>query len=238
MTESNVSLMQNIHKELRTRILAGEIRGGERISANAVATELGVSRTPVRDAMNLLRAERLVRLVPRSGFVVRKFSYKELQETWELRLAIEPMAAELAARRATYDHARKLGALCWRMAKLARRVRDGKFEDEEANLELWRADIAFHETIADCADNRQISRSLVDFHLMTRKVRYPSIPNAREIARTLLEHWRVFQAIRAKDEPRAALWMRRCVECGMRRALRSYVEMEEAAERASLSDTD
>ena len=231
-----MSLVKNIHKELRTRILSGEIPGGERISANAVAGELGVSRTPVRDAMNLLRAERLVRLVPKSGFVVRKFTYKELQETWEMRLAIEPMAAELAAGRATYDRVQELGSLCRRMAELARRVRDGEFEDEEANTELWRADIAYHETIIDCADNREMNDSLTDFHLLTRKVRYPSIPHVSEIARTLLEHWRVFQAIRAKDERRASLWMRRHAECGMRRALRSYVEMEEAAESASLTE--
>jgi DNA-binding GntR family transcriptional regulator len=230
-----MGLVQSIHSDLRARILSGEISGGERISANAVAGELGVSRTPVRDAMNLLSAEGLVRLIPNAGFVVREFSYKDLQETWEMRIAIEPLAAELAARRATYDRVADMGRLCRRMGELARAVRDREFKDEEANRALWRVDIAYHETIIDCADNRQMQRSLVDFRLLTHKVRYPSIPNVREIANTLLEHWRICRAIRARDGRRAAFWMRRHAECGMRRALRSFTELDGATGTASVS---
>src|SRR4051794_34794287 len=95
------SLQQQIHDQLLGRILRGELEPGERISPPEVAAALGVSITPVRDAVNQMAAEGLVTVTPRRGTVVSPVSIRDIEGLYEIRLMIEPEAAELAASRAT-----------------------------------------------------------------------------------------------------------------------------------------
>src|SRR5436305_7797070 len=95
------SLQQQIHDQLLGRILRRELEPGERISPPDVAAALGVSITPVRDAVNQMAAEGLVTVMPRRGTVVSPISIRDIEELYEIRLMIEPEAAELAADRAT-----------------------------------------------------------------------------------------------------------------------------------------
>src|SRR6476660_7201251 len=94
-------LQQQIHDNLLGKILRGELGPGEKISPPDIAESLGVSVTPVRDAVNLLAAEGLVQVRPRRGTVVAPMSGEDVAELYEIRLMIEPAAAELVAERAT-----------------------------------------------------------------------------------------------------------------------------------------
>src|SRR5689334_25200836 len=97
------SLQQQIHDQLLGRILRGELEPGERISPPDVAASLGVSITPVRDAVNQMAAEGLVRVAPRRGTTVSSVSIQDIEDLYEVRLMIEPQAAEMSASRATPD---------------------------------------------------------------------------------------------------------------------------------------
>src|SRR5437762_1955430 len=94
------SLQQQIHDRLLGRILRGELEPGERISPPEIAATLGVSITPVRDAVNQMAAEGLVTVTPRRGTIVSPVSIRDIEELYEIRLMIEPPAAEMAAGRA------------------------------------------------------------------------------------------------------------------------------------------
>src|SRR5512144_3454948 len=97
------SLQQQIHDRLLGQILRGELGPGERISPPVIAAALGVSITPVRDAVNQMAAEGLVMVTPRRGTVVSPVSIRDIEELYEIRLMLEPEAAERAAGRATED---------------------------------------------------------------------------------------------------------------------------------------
>src|SRR4051812_37670327 len=94
------SLQQQIHDRLLGRILRRELQPGERISPPEIAAALGVSVTPVRDAVNQMAAEGLVTVTPRRGRIVSPVSVRDIEELYEIRLMIEPQAADIAASRA------------------------------------------------------------------------------------------------------------------------------------------
>lgn len=114
-------LTDRVHAALREAITTGRLAPDSRIKQEQVATELGVSRTPVREALHLLEREGLVRLVPRRGAIVQGFTAADVRELYELRELLEPEAAALATDRANAQERREVLVL----ARLTDRRSDG-----------------------------------------------------------------------------------------------------------------
>jgi DNA-binding GntR family transcriptional regulator len=93
------SVVDQVHAELFERIVAGELPPGSRLRQEALADELGVSRTPLREALARLVSEGLVEFVPNRGATVASRDFSDMEEAWRARLVIEPGAARLAAER-------------------------------------------------------------------------------------------------------------------------------------------
>jgi DNA-binding GntR family transcriptional regulator len=93
------SVVDQVHAELLERIVAGELPPGARLRQEALADELGVSRTPLREALARLVSEGLVEFVPNRGATVANRDFGDMEEAWRARLVIEPGAARLAAER-------------------------------------------------------------------------------------------------------------------------------------------
>jgi DNA-binding GntR family transcriptional regulator len=136
------SVAERVHAELRTRILTGTIGPGERLNQGALARELGVSLTPVREALRLLSTERLVTLETHRGARARTIDAGQQRDVWLARLAVEPAAARLAAA------VRKPSAL----AAMREAVSSGSGANATADRE-WR----FHLALVDCAGNEYLS---------------------------------------------------------------------------------
>jgi DNA-binding GntR family transcriptional regulator len=113
-------LTDRVHAALREAITSGRLPADARIKQEQVAAELGVSRTPVREALHLLEREGLVRLVPRRGALVLGFTAADVRELYELRELLEPAAAALATARASDGERAEVG----RLARLTERRRD------------------------------------------------------------------------------------------------------------------
>src|SRR5437763_15508599 len=103
---------------LKTRILGRALKPGQRLSAVAIAEELGVSRTPVTLAIDRLAREGLVRTVPRIGAFVAELSLKDVAEVFDVRLLIEPGAAELCLQQASAEQIARMRGLVDEMAEL------------------------------------------------------------------------------------------------------------------------
>jgi|KBSSwiStaDraftv2_1062776.scaffolds.fasta_scaffold1193133_2 DNA-binding GntR family transcriptional regulator len=138
------SVAERVHAELRTRILTGTIGPGERLNQGALARELGVSLTPVREALRLLSTERLVTLETHRGARARTINAGQQREVWLARLAVEPAAARLAA------EVRKPSALA--AMREAVDAGGGRGANATADRE-WR----FHLALVDCAGNEYLS---------------------------------------------------------------------------------
>ena len=140
-----------VFNTLRKAILKGELKPGERLMEIALAERLGVSRTPVREAMRKLELEGLVVMIPRRGAQVANITEKDLNDVLEVRMALENLSIENACARMTEEQLDEL----WKAAR--------NFEDtmSEGNLvRLAEADVALHEVIYKSSDNRRLNQVL------------------------------------------------------------------------------
>lgn len=96
---------------IRELIESGELCPGERLKADELGDRLGVSRTPIRDALHILRSEGLVEILPRKGVFVRSISAQEIEEVYAIKAAIEPIAAEWAAEQGSDESKRELSEI-------------------------------------------------------------------------------------------------------------------------------
>ena len=113
------SVVDQVHAALREQILSGELERGSRLPQETLATEFGVSRTPLREALRRLAAEGLVTLQPNYGATVSQLDFGDMRDAWTARLVIEPPAARMGAERrpepeldrmqAAIDHQRAVG---------------------------------------------------------------------------------------------------------------------------------
>ncbi|MCK2219828.1 GntR family transcriptional regulator [Actinomadura sp. ATCC 31491] len=142
------TLRDEVTAELRRRILSGELAQGERLVEDRLAATLGVSRNPVRESIRVLAAEGFIEVVPRLGATVARLSAEEGEELFDVRMAIEGLAARLAARKRTPASARRLRAVL-EQAKEA--VEAGRLE-RVADLNT-----AFHLAVGEAAGNSYLS---------------------------------------------------------------------------------
>jgi DNA-binding GntR family transcriptional regulator len=182
-------LTDRVLAALREAITSGRLPAEARIKQEQIAAELGVSRTPVREALHLLEQEGLVRLVPRRGALVQGFTAADVRELYELRELLEPAAAALATARATAAEREAVA----RLAALTERRRGGF----EANRD-------FHRALCAPCGNGLIMRTL-DSVWMHRAAHglftYQARP-AGAVERMAAEHDEIARAFAAADAAR------------------------------------
>lgn len=183
-----------VFNTLRQAILKGELKPGERLMEIALAERLGVSRTPIREAMRKLELEGLVVMIPRRGAQVANITEKDLNDVLDVRIALENMAIEKACERMTEE---EMGRL-WVAAKEFERTMG------EGNLvKLAEADVAFHEIIYRAADNRRLNQVLNNLReqIYRYRVEYLKEEETRNVL--VMEHEELTQAIKERDVKRA-----------------------------------
>ncbi len=145
--EDQVTIRKRVYHYIREKILTGVFAPGERLVETRIAGDIGTSRTPIREALHNLEMEKLVKSIPRVGYVVEKMSVEDLQQICELREVIEG----LAARRALAKAHRKL------VADLTRNVARQEQEIEKGNFDAYiELDTQFHEIIASLSGSERI----------------------------------------------------------------------------------
>lgn len=186
-------LRDRIHDRLRAAIISGELPPGSPVIEAELATRLGASRTPVREALRRLEAEGLLEPRGLRGSVVREFKSDEVDCVFEVREALESLAARRAARAASDPGVRKLEQHLEAMR--------GSVDD--AN-EMERHDTAFHDTILAMANGDRLKRMLTELREELIAYRFLSLSDAERRRATVVEHTGIVAAIRAHDEDEAA----------------------------------
>jgi DNA-binding GntR family transcriptional regulator len=189
---AHLPLRDVVTAELRRRILSGELAQGVRLVEDRLAEQLGVSRNPVREAIRVLAAEGFVKVTPRHGASVAVLSAEEAEELFDVRMALEGLAARLAARKSTPQSA---GALRGVLDTAREAVADGRLE-RVADLNT-----AFHAAVAEAAGNAYLN--LVMGHMLQR-VQWVFQQTAHLRApHSWTEHLSLYEAIAAGDEDEA-----------------------------------
>jgi len=163
-------LPEKIYNHLRTKLLAGELPPGARLDYKKISTEMGVSTTPVREAMGKLASEGLVELVPRAGAIVRKLGAQEAVQLYGVREAIETYAAAKAAEKISEARLQHLSDQLGKMRSLITRAfaNGGGLMTGEHLSEFLQADLAFHMTIIESAGNPRLTKLAGDSHIHSR----------------------------------------------------------------------
>jgi DNA-binding GntR family transcriptional regulator len=184
---------------IREAIFEGRLDPGQRLKEEELARELGISRTPVREALLILQAEGLVSAVPNRGAVVRTYTESDLIDMYELRALLEGFAAHQAARRITPEQLAVLSVSCERFKQL-RLTQD--------LLGLIKENLIFHQTIVEAAGTTKLAelvRSAVELPLVYRSFYWFSDQEKENSERS---HRKLLAALRAGDAERAELLMK------------------------------
>lgn len=220
--------MKNVNSDIaytyiRKRILNGEFRPGQPLMTNELSAEIGVSRTPVRDALRQLETDGLVSIRARLGASVKKMDVREYREACGLRLALETYAAGLAAQHRTSEELREIGLALTAMRRLSEQIIAAETEDRSLIDELIREDVRFHIGIISAAKSNMLKKEVLRLHIVNRVVSGPGPKPRNSIQRdkaatdahrkeTQESHEEIFQAIERGDAPAAKGAMERHIQ--------------------------
>lgn len=187
-------------ERLRTRLLSGTVPPGTWLREAALAAQLGVSRTPVREALRTLAAEGLIEHVPNRGARVLSWTADEVEETYRLRALLEGEAAALAARRASPEH---VLAMEQAQQRYEATIAAGAQPRERAVC-----NDAFHAAVLAGARSPRLALLLATISSAPLSLRAIGLYDDDDIARSVLQHRDVVTAVRAGDDQLAAAAMR------------------------------
>ncbi|MGM7421767.1 GntR family transcriptional regulator [Cellulosimicrobium sp. CpK407] len=204
-----------VYDTLLTQLMSQRIEPGSRVTVDALARELGVSQTPIRDALNRLEADDLVVRVPNAGYrIPPQITRDRFEDMLEARLLLEPAAARMAAERASTKQLARLRAVLDEMATLS----DGHTAYGEFGL----LDAAFHDVVARSGGNRVIHEALARMHAHVHLFRLVYDAQVTDLATS--EHEEVLAAVAARDPDAAAYAMRRHILLSGERIRRLFDE--------------
>ncbi|MSU23286.1 MAG: GntR family transcriptional regulator [Opitutus sp.] len=209
------------YDHIRRRILTGEYAPGRALMTNELSNEIGVSRTPVRDALRQLEADGLVVIRARLGARVKTMDIKEFREMCGLRMALEAYVAGLAAQLRTESDLHEIRFALENMRRLTALIL--KSEDEQPFLgELVREDVRFHIAVMTAAKNDLLKEEILRLHLINRVVSgltpggqaatMEKIDRNRRRTVVLKEHEAICQAVERGDGPAAKEAMERHIQ--------------------------
>ena len=184
------SLRIRVFNAIENAILSGEYKDGESLNELRISKELGVSRTPVREALMQLELEGLVNNIPNKGAVVVGVSEQDTRDIYEIRVRIEGLASRLCTEKITEDELRALEKI----------VDLQEFYLMKNDTEqLWKLDGDFHKIIYDASRSRPLRFMLSNFHNYIKKARDDSLRTEGRAEKTVAEHREILKAIMEKN---------------------------------------
>jgi DNA-binding GntR family transcriptional regulator len=210
---------EGVARILRTEIFSGELKPGEPLPERLLAEQLGVSRTPVREALFTLQSEGLVELTPNRGATVRTLTSQDITQIYSLRQVLEAYAAREAAQTRTRQD---LDALEDAHAKLERITASGEAADQAL------ADLAFHTTISEATGFRLLQTIMGQVLAFTVSYRSNFAYPPDRSAAVLAEHRAILDALSAQDADLAERLMRDHVTSSSRYALQHFSDADHA----------
>lgn len=203
------TLVERIYGRLRGLIEQGAIRPGARLDERALAEEMSVSRTPLREAIGKLTKEGLVEHRPYKGNFVRVLSLKQVDDIYEVRKELEGLAVRRAVPRFTSEHVAEVHAA---LEETERALAAGDMAEYSA------ADQRFHDIFVRVAGNETLLETLDRLRMQIQTIRSAANRDPGVVERTAMERPRIVAALEARDAERAARLMEAHIE-GVRKSI-------------------
>lgn len=187
-------LRELVLEAIREAIINGTLKPRERLMEIQLAEELGVSRTPIREAFRKLEMEGFVVMVPRKGAYVADLSFKDIADVFEIRSALEGLAASLAAQRITEEE----------LDELERCLVEKADAIVTNNIEkLVLVDTKFHETIYKASRNERLTNIISNLREQIQRFRATTLAYPGRMQESLDEHRAIVEALQARDAKQA-----------------------------------
>jgi len=190
------SLADQAYETIKDRLVMLDIRPGEPLNDGLLAAELGMGRTPVREAIKRLETDHLLVSYPRRGTFATSVDITELAAIWDIRSVLEPVAARRAAENATPAVRREMAELIQRLHALD--------ESGEAQRELMSLDMSVHRLIYRAAGNPHLEDVLIRYDNLSTRIWCLVIERLPGLSGHIVEHAALLQAIVDGDADRAA----------------------------------
>lgn len=184
------SLRGRVFHKLRDDILSGKYEENEELKEVAIGEELGVSRTPVREAFRQLELEGLIQIIPNKGAYVTGITEKDVKDIYMIRSLLEGLCARWATEHITQEQ----------LAEMEENIYLSKFHAQKGHLEqLADLDNRFHDIMYEACDSKILEHQLKDFHQYVLRVRRKTLASKNRGPKSNEEHEEILQAIKAGD---------------------------------------
>lgn len=184
------SLRGRVFHKLRDDILSGKYEEHEELKEVAIGEEMGVSRTPVREAFRQLELEGLIQIIPNKGAYVTGITEKDVKDIYMIRSLLEGLCARWATEHITKEQ----------MEEMEENVYLGKFHAQKGHLEqLAELDNRFHDIMYEACNSKMLEHQLKDFHQYVLRVRKKTLSNANRGPKSNEEHEQIMEAIKSGD---------------------------------------
>ena len=203
MDDEYLPLRDVVFNTLRQEILTGKLKPGERLMEIHLANKLGVSRTPIREAIRKLELEGLVIMIPRRGAEVAQISWKSLKDVLEVRRALDVLAIELACERMTQEELESLYHACESFEE-ATKTKDTR--------KIAEADVAFHDMIVASTGNKRLVQLVNNLSEQMYRYRFEYIKDSNQHQMLVQEHKEMYQHIKSADKVAAASVVRKHID--------------------------
>ena len=185
------SLGNKIFNVLRDKILNEEYVKGQKLNEVALAKQLNISRTPIREALKQLELEGLVKSIPNKGVYVKGFSPRDIDDMFEIRCALEGLAIQLAIDRMDEEHLAKIKDVFELMEFYTAKKDQEKIND---------LNILYHETIYQATQSQYFEQLLKDVHYYVSVTSRHSITQPERLETAIIEHRAILDAIVSGDK--------------------------------------
>ena len=183
-----------VFNTLRQAILTGELKPGERLMEIHLANKLGVSRTPIREAIRKLELEGLVNIIPNKGAYVTGISDKDVHDIYMIRSMLEGLCVRWATEHITQEQLEELDEII---------LLSEYHMDKGHSDQLTELDGRFHQILYEASKSRILDHVLSDFHKYVQLARRTSVKTEERAIKSIGEHNEILNAIKAKDAEKA-----------------------------------
>ena len=185
------SLRGRVFQKLREDILSGKYKEHEELKEVAIGEELGVSRTPVREAFRQLELEGLIQIVPNRGAYVTGITAKDVKDIYMIRSLLEGLCARLATEKITKE-------------QMEENIYLAEFHASKGHMDqMAELDNRFHDILYEACDSKMLEHTLRDYHQYVLRVRQKTLSTNTRGRASNDEHRQIMEAIKAKDADKA-----------------------------------
>jgi DNA-binding GntR family transcriptional regulator len=203
---NNRPLYEDVADRLREQIFSKQLAPGSWLDEQSLADQLGISRTPMREAIKVLASEGLITIKMRRGSYVTEVTRKDLEQIFTILSLLEGQAAKETAIKATEDELNMLDHLHHRLEKAA----------ADRDLEqFFEINVKFHELIQEIAGNKWMNGVIADLRKVLKLHRKDSLTSTGRLQNSLVEHREILRSILKRDENAAELAMRKHLARGL-----------------------